>query len=150
MPRSDANLHARLRYAQPPDLGPACRSVPRVDVLTTQDERVGVFDGLLLSPESNAPRYLVFRQGGDDGPRRLIPIASAWFDQTAEAIRVDDEDVQNASDFDPDAYEQMTPQEALEFEYRVLATCCPEVVRGAGPPKYDDSTRFQCPDWLKA
>lgn len=139
-----------LRYAQPPDLGPACRPLPRVDVLNTRDQRVGQFDGLLLSATSDSPLYLVLQRGGDKGDRRLIPIGSAWFDQTAEVIRVDDADVQSASAFDPGEFGRMTPLEVTAFERRVLASCCPEVLRGAGPPAYDTAPQFGCPDWLKA
>jgi hypothetical protein len=35
-------------------------------------------------------------QLNDTTERRLIPIGSAWFDQTAEVIRVDGEDVDGA------------------------------------------------------
>jgi hypothetical protein len=139
-----------LRYARPPDLGTACRRLPRVDVMNTRDERVGEFDGVLLSATSDRPLYLVLRRGGSDGQRRLIPIASAWFDQTAETIRVDDEDVQSASAFDVEAFERMTPPEVSAFERRVLASCCPEALRDAGPPAYDTASQFRCPDWLKA
>jgi len=139
-----------LRYAQPPDLGPSCRPVPRVDVLNTRDQRVGAFDGLLLSATSDSPLYLVLQRGDSDGQRRLIPIGSAWFDQTTEVIRVDDADVQSSSKFDLGEFERMTPAEVTAFEHRVLASCCPEVLRGAGPPTYDTARQFRCPDWLKA
>jgi|SRR5687767_4967610 len=139
-----------LRYARPPDLGPACRRLPRVDVLNTRDERVGAFDGVLLSATSDQPLYLVLHRRGSDGQRRLIPIASAWFDQTAEVIRLDDADVQSASAFDAEEFERMTPTEVSAFEHRVLASCCPEALRGAGPPGYDTASQFRCPDWLKA
>lgn len=149
MPRSELPA-APLRYAQPPDLGPSCRPFPRVDVLNTRDQRVGTFDGLLLSSTSDSPRYLVLERGGSGGQRRLIPIGSAWFDQTTEVIRVDDEDVQSASPFDLGEFEQMTPAEVTAFERRVLTSCCPEVLRRAGPPTYDTASQFRCPDWLKA
>src|SRR5690606_22342421 len=137
---------APLRYAQPPDLGPECRSLPPVDVLNLRDERVGQFDGLLLSAASDEPRYLVLRR--DDGPneRRLIPIGSAWFDQTTEAVRVDEADVRAAERFDLGEFERMKPAEVMAFERRVLASCCPEVLRDAGPPAYDSADRFRCPD----
>jgi hypothetical protein len=63
---------------------------------------------------------------------------------------VDDEDVRSASAFDLEEFERMTPQEVTAFERRVLASCCPEVLRGAGPPTYDTASQFTCPDWLKA
>jgi hypothetical protein len=139
-----------LRYAQPPDLGPSCRPFPRVDVMNTGDERLGAFDGLLLSAPSDSPVYLVLQRGGSAGERRLIPIGSAWFDQTAQVIRVDDADVQSASGFDIGEFERMTPSEVTAFERRVLASCCPEVLRGTGRPTYDTAPQFRCPDWLKA
>jgi hypothetical protein len=44
---------------------------------------------------------------------------------------------QTASAFDLGESEQMTPTEVTAFERRVLASGCPEVLRGAGPPTYD-------------
>ena len=139
-----------LRYAQPPDLGPSCRPLPRVDVLNTRDDRVGTFDGVLLAARSDSPLYMVLQRSGPDGERRLIPIASSWFDQTTEVIRVDDADVEGSSPFDLREFERMTPQEVTAFERGVLASCCPEVLRDAGPPNYDTAAQFKCPDWLKA
>jgi len=139
-----------LRYAQPPNLGPECRSLPPVDVLNTRDERVGRFDGLLLSATSDNPRYLVLRRDDTTKERRLIPIGSAWFDQTAEVVRVDDVDVRGAAPFDLTEFERMTPAEVMAFERRVLASCCPEVLRDAGPPAYDTASQFRCADWLRA
>jgi hypothetical protein len=124
--------------------------VPRVDVLTTRDRRVGTFDGLLLSAGSDSPLYLVLQRSDAGGERRLIPIGSAWFDQTTEVIRVDDADVKRASVFDLDEFQRMTPAEVVAFERRVLASCCPEALRGAGPPTYHTAAQFQCPDWLRA
>jgi hypothetical protein len=124
--------------------------VPRVDVLTTGDRRVGTFDGLLLSAGSDSPLYLVLQRSDAGGERRLIPIGSAWFDQTTEVIRVDDADVKRASVFDLDEFQRMTPAEVVAFERRVLASCCPEALRGAGPPTYHTAAQFQCPDWLRA
>jgi hypothetical protein len=124
--------------------------VPRVDVLTTRDRRVGTFDGLLLSAGSDSPLYLVLQRSDAGGERRLIPIGSAWFDETTEVIRVDDADVKRASVFDLDEFQRMTPAEVVAFERRVLASCCPEALRGAGPPTYHTAEQFQCPDWLRA
>ncbi len=149
MRASESSAGPSLRCAQPPDLGPSCRPLPRVDVLNTRDDRVGTFDGLLLAAHSDSPLYMVLRRNGSDGERRLIPIASAWFDQTAEVIRVDDADIQRSSPFDLRAFEHMTPQDVTAFERGVLASCCPEVLRDGGPPKYDTASQFRCPDWLK-
>lgn len=149
MRASESSAGPSLRYAQPPDLGPSCLPLPRVDVLNTRDDRVGTFDGVLLAAHSDSPLYMVLQRNGSDGERRLIPIASAWFDQTTEVIRVDDADVQGSSPFDLRAFEHMTPQEVTAFERGVLASCCPEVLRDGGPPKYDTASQFRCPDWLK-
>jgi hypothetical protein len=150
MRESESSDGASLRYAQPPDLGPSCRPVPRVAVLNTRDQRVGEFDGVLLAATSDSPLYLVLLLAGSAGERRLIPIGSAWFDQTTEVIRVDDADVQSASAFDLREFERMTPAEVVAFERRVLESCCPEVLRDAGPPTYETASQFRCPDWLKA
>jgi hypothetical protein len=148
-PAGGESLHASLRYAQPPDLGPACRSLPRVDILNTRDERVGVFDGILLSATSDNPLFLVF-QRHNTTERRLIPIGEAWLDPTAKVIRVDPADVDGATPFELSEFERMTPTEVLAFERRVLASCCPEVLRGTGAPRYDTAPQFKCPEWLRA
>ncbi len=150
MPESELSDGPPLRYAQPPDLGPSCRPLPRVDVLNIRDDRVGTFDGLLLAARSDSSLYMVLQRNGSDGERRLIPIGSAWFDQTTEVIRVDDDDdVEGSSPFDLRAFEHMTPQEVTAFERSVLASCCPGVLRDGGAPKYDTASQFRCPDWLK-
>lgn len=151
MPESASPVDASpLRYAEPPELGPACRPLPRVDVLNTRDERVGEFSGLLLSATSDTPLYLVLQRGDGAGERRLIPIGSAWLDQTAKAIRVDNADVQSATIFDLGEFERMTPAEVAVFERRLLAFCCPQLLRGRNRPNYDTAPQFKCPDWLKA
>jgi hypothetical protein len=119
-----------------------------VDILNTRVERVGQFDGVLLSASSDNPLFLVLQL--DTTERRVMPIASAWFDQTAEVIRVDGEELDEAATFELAEFERMTPAEVTEFERRVLASCCPEVLRHAGPPSYDTASRFKCPDWLRA
>jgi hypothetical protein len=82
--------------------------------------------------------------------RRLIPIASAWFDQTTEVIRVDDADVKSASASDVEEFGRMRPLEVSAFECRVLASCCPEVLRGTGLPAYETASQFRYPDRLKS
>jgi len=120
-----------------------------VDILNTRDERVGVFDGIFLSATSDTPLFLVF-QHETTTERRLIPIGSAWLDPTAKVIRVDPADVDGATPFELSEFERMSPTEVLAFERRVLASCCPEVLRGSGPPDYETAARFRCPDWLSA
>jgi hypothetical protein len=124
--------------------------LPPVAILNTRDERVGRFDGLLLSATSHNPRYVVIRRDDATNERRIIPIGEAWFDQTAEVVRVDDADVQSATLFDLGEFERMTPAEVMAFERRTLASCCPEVLRDAGPPAYDTASQFRCEDWLRA
>jgi hypothetical protein len=144
-----APLQTPLRYARPPDLGPACRALPRVDILNTRDEHVGVFDGILLSADSDKPLFLVFQRQGTNS-RRLIPIGSAWLDPTAKVIRVDPADADGATPFELSEFERMTPTEVVAFERRVLASCCPEVLRDAERPAYETADRFRCPDWLSS
>jgi hypothetical protein len=103
---------------------------------------------LLLAAGSDSPLYMVLQRSSANPERRLIPIASAWFDQTTEVIRVDDADVKRSTAFDLQEFEHMTPEQVTAFERGVLASCCPEVLRDGGPPKYDTASQFKCPDWL--
>jgi len=145
---SDARTHAPLRYAQPPDLGRFCRPVARVAVLDTQDAQVGLFDGLILQGDSDRPLYLVLREQAGDR-RALVPIGSAWFDQTSRAIRIDRAAlVDDVLDVAPDGLERMPSEEVAQLERRILASCCPEELRAGGSPAYTTAA-FQCPEWLQ-
>jgi hypothetical protein len=116
-------------------------------ILDTDDTQVGIFDGLILQADSDRPLYLVL---GLRGERRLVPIGSAWFDQTSHAIRIDGSAlVDEAVSFDPDGLERMSAAEAVDLERRILASCCPEELRAGGAPGYN-AAAFRCPEWLKA
>src|SRR4029450_2560314 len=57
----------------------------------------------------------------------------------------------NAFPFDPDEFERMSPEQADEYERRVLATCCPEIgFHRDGRPDYARLQQFTCPVWLRA
>jgi hypothetical protein len=110
-------------------------------------------DGIIVDRRENRPMYVVVareRGGAHQRPNRfLVPVGDAWFDETARAVRIDVPARQRIP-FDPDEFEQMTPQQADEYERRVLASCCPEIgFHRDGRPDYQRLERFKCPTWLR-
>jgi hypothetical protein len=63
---------------------------------------------------------------------------------------MDPADVDGAAPFELSEFERMTPTEVVAFERRVLASCCPEVLRDAERPHYERADEFRCPEWLSA
>ena len=113
-----------LRYAQPPNLGPSCRPLPRVGVLNTGTNASGDSMGCCsCRPRRDSPLYLVLQRGGSSDERRLIPIASASFDQTTDVIRVDDADVQSATAFDLSEFQRMGPAEVTALRVAACSRC---------------------------
>lgn len=129
-----------------------CRPLGMVDVLDLRDQRVGVFDGLVLDSEADRPLFLVIRQdAGLSHKWFLVPVGDAWFDETERAIRIDlNVRRGEAPTFNPDEFDRMTPDEAADYERRVLAQCCPEVgLHRDGTPDYTRQPTFECPAWLR-
>jgi hypothetical protein len=142
----------RLVYVQAADLDRwGCRPFEAIDILDLQDRPNGRLDGIVIDRGENRPMYLVVRRPGAVQQRNwfLVPVGDAWFDETARAIRIDVPARQRIP-FDPDEFERMTPQQADEYERRVLATCCPEIgFHRDGRPDYKRLQQFHCPVWLR-
>jgi hypothetical protein len=137
----------RLAYVQTADLERwQCRPLGSIDILDLRDRRVGHLDGVVIERETSFPAYLAVR-GPTDG--FLVPVGDAWFDETEHAVRIDAVGRERV-DFDPEAFEQMSRDEAEQYERRVLANCCPEVgFHRDGRPDYAPQAIFQCPPWLR-
>ena len=153
-PATDRTTGRRLVYVRAADLDRwGCRPFEAIDVLDLQDRPAGHLEGLVLDRGENRPVYLVVakERGAADQQRPnwfLVPVGDAWFDQTARAVRIDVA-AREVTPFDPDEFERMTPQQAEDYERRVLATCCPEVgFHRDGRPDYRRLERFTCPVWL--
>jgi hypothetical protein len=129
-----------------------CRPLGSIDLLDLDDRRVGHLDGIVIDRRDNRPIYLVIAATRGLGPEPhtwfLVPVGDAWFDDTVRAIRIDARG--DEIPFDPGEFEQMTREQADEFERRVLAQCCPEVgFHRDGSPDYARLERFTCPAWLR-
>jgi hypothetical protein len=125
-----------------------------IDILDLEDRPAGHLEGIVIDGRDKRPVYLVVTRGrgaAHQGPNRfLVPVGDAWFDQTARAVRIDVPARQRVP-FDPDEFERMTPEQADEYERRVLATCCPEIgFHRDGRPDYERLRQFTCPVWLRA
>jgi hypothetical protein len=127
----DQTFHRRLVYVRAADLDRwQCRPLGTIDILDLKERPVGRLDGIVIDPRENRPTYPVIARCRKADEQRqnwfLVPVGDAWFDDTARAIRIDTAGRERVP-FDPDEFERMTPEEADEYERRVLATCCPEV-----------------------
>jgi hypothetical protein len=142
----------RLVYAKAADLDRwQCRPLGTIGILDLQDRPVGRLDGVVIDRETNSPVYIAVRRTPGEGRPRsfLVPVGDAWFDETARAVRIDAPRRERLP-FDPDEFERMSPDEADEYERRVLATCCPEVgFHRDGRPDYGRNQLFKCPGWLR-
>jgi hypothetical protein len=143
----------RLVYVEALDLELwRCRPLGTIHVLDLRDLRVGHFDGLIIDARADRPLYLVIRTDEGKQPERfLVPVGDAWFDDTERAIRIDAKSrSREASRFDLEQFNRMSPDEAAAFELELLGRCCPEVgVHRDGTPKYDQHSLFECPSWLR-
>jgi hypothetical protein len=131
-----------------------CRPFETIDILDLHDRPAGHLEGIVIDRREKRPMYLVAARGrgvAHQRPNRfLVPVGDAWFDETARAVRIDVPARQRIP-FDPDEFERMTPQQADEYERRVLATCCPEIgFHRDGRPDYEPLRQFTCPVWLRA
>jgi hypothetical protein len=144
----------RLVYVQAADLDRwGCRPFETIDILDLRDRPAGRLEGIVIDRRENRPIYLVVARPRGAAQQRadwfLVPVGDAWFDQTARAVRVD-VPARERIPFDPDEFERMTPQQADEYERRVLASCCPEIgFHRDGRPDYERLQQFKCPVWLR-
>jgi PRC-barrel domain len=144
--------HRRLVYASAADLDRwQCRPLGAIEIEDLKDQPVGHLDGILIDRRENRPMYLVVRRHGTSGqkPQRfLVPVGDAWFDDTERAVRIDAG--RHRIPFDSDELERMTPDQADQYERRVLAACCPEIgFHRDGRPDYERLQQFKCPVWLR-
>jgi len=142
----------RLVYASAADLDRwQCRPLGAIEIEDLKDRPVGQLDGILVDRRENRPMYLAVNGRGKSGQasgRFLVPVGDAWFDETDRAVRIDAD--RHRIPFDPDEFERMTPQQADEYERRVLAACCPEIgFHRDGRPDYGRLQQFRCPTWLR-
>jgi hypothetical protein len=150
---TDRTTGRRLVHVQAADLDRwGCRPFETIDILDLQDRPTGHLEGIVIDRREDRPMYLVARHRGAAHQRSnwfLVPVGDAWFDETARAVRIDVPARQRIP-FDPDEFERMTPQQADEYERRVLATCCPEIgFHRDGRPDYERLQQFKCPVWLR-
>jgi hypothetical protein len=127
----DSGENRRLVYVQAADLDRwQCFPLVTIDILDLEDRPVGQLDGLVIDRPENRPIYLVIasRRGANTKrlTRFLVPVGDAWVDDTERAVRID-VPTRERIPFDPEELERMTPEQADEYERKVLATCCPEV-----------------------
>jgi hypothetical protein len=152
---TDRTTGRRLVHLQAADLDRwGCRPFETIDILDLHDRPAGQLGGIVIDRGENRPMYLVVARGRGAAQQRpnrfLVPVGDAWFDDTARAVRIDVPARQRIP-FDPDEFERMTPQQADDYERRVLATCCPEIgFHRDGRPDYGPLQQFTCPVWLRA
>lgn len=151
----ESSDNRRLVYVRAADLDRwQCYPLTTIEVLDLKDRPVGQFDGIVIDRQENRPVYIVIakrRGSGTKGLSRfLVPVGDAWVDDTERAVRIDAPSKERIP-FDPDEFERMTPEQADEYERRVLATCCPEVgFHRDGTPDYARLRQFKCPAWLQS
>ena len=122
---TDRTTVRRLVHVQAADLDRwGCRPFETIDILDLHDRPAGHLEGIVIDRRENRPMYLVVARGRGAAARQrpnwfLVPVGDAWFDETARAVRIDVPARQRIP-FDPDEFERMTPQQADEYERRVL------------------------------
>ncbi len=150
MPQATARQH--LRFVDAEQLRGWATSLEGVGIMSVKDEMLGGLDGLLVG-DDDRPHYLVIETKDEPKRRYLLPVGIAWFDETTSVIRTDT-DVNGLAEcpaFDVQSYQEMSPDEAWEYERRVLRACCPETLAEPGGrlDYYKRLPHFQPGEWLK-
>src|SRR5262249_25465059 len=99
-----------------------------------EGEDLGEFDGLVIDPSSNRPRYLVVRGAGLLARRRyLVPAGVVRFDGSARVLRValTKEIAERYPPFEPDRFDAMSDHDLEAFDARLAGNFPMHVVRSA-------------------
>jgi hypothetical protein len=142
----------RLRFVDAEQLRGWVTSLEGVGIMSVKDEMLGGLDGLLVG-DDDRPRYLVIVTKDEPKRRYLLPVGIAWFDETTGVIRTDADarSLAGCPAFDAKSYEQMSADQAWQYERRVLGACCPETLAQPGGrlDYYKRLPQFQPGEWLK-
>jgi ferritin-like metal-binding protein YciE len=138
----DAVQSAGAVFSSPDDNGHAREPLP---VRNDQGDDLGVFDGLLIDPASNKPRYVIVDGGGLLARRRyLVPARVVRFDRSPRALRValTKEIAERYPPFDPDRFDAMSDRDLTSFDARLADNFPASAARTAsGRPDSE-------PEWL--
>jgi hypothetical protein len=149
---AETTARAHLRFVDAKRLGGWATSLEGVGIMSVKDEMLGGLDGLLVG-EDERPHYLVIASTGEPKQRYLLPVGVAWFDETTGVIRtdVDARNLTGCPAFDVKSYDEMSAEQAWEYERRVLRACCPETLAAPGGrlDYYNRLPQFRPGDWLK-
>lgn len=149
---AEATAQRNLRFLDADELRGWAASLEDVAIMSVKDEMLGGLDGLLVG-EDGRPYYLVLVTREESSRRYMLPIGTAWFDETTGVIRTDADSrtLGECPTFDPAHYSELSPDESWEFERRVLRACCPETLAEPGGrlDYYNRLPQFRPPDWLK-
>jgi hypothetical protein len=145
---------SRLRYLDADDVDDSVVDFDGLDVLDSNDERLGEIDGFIVHSDSRRVLYAVVNSGGWFSSQRfLLPIGhlgpidrnsgSILSDLTRSALR-------SYPEFDGDRFREFTDDELRDFEVRTAAACCPgdSVVGTAWG--YESRAHYRQPEWWNA
>ena len=144
---------SRFRYLDADDVDDAVVDYDGLDVLGSDDRKVGEIDGFIVDLMSRRVNYIVIDSGGWFTSRRLLlPIGHATVASDRQSLRVDvtRDTLKLMPEYHEERFRSFTDDELRAFERNTVIACCPEEpleeisVTSWG---YDSRRHYTQPDW---
>ena len=149
--RTEANLAERPKPTSRLKFVPAMAASKdygaheRLPVVSSANEELGTFDGLIIDSTTQEPRYAIVDSGGLFIHRRyLLPFDGVTFNVEQRTLRVEvARDIASRyPSFDPDEFKKMSDSELRRYENRLLRLFPPTRERGAA------AAPAATPEWI--
>jgi PRC-barrel domain len=144
---------SRFRYLDADDVDDAVVDYDGLDVLGSDDRKVGDIDGFIVDVVSRRVNYIVIDSGGWFTSRRLLlPIGHATVAADRKSLRVDvaRDALKLLPEFHEDRFRAFTDDELRAFERNTVIACCPEESLediSVTSWSYDSRRHYTQPDW---
>ena len=138
-----------LRYLDADDLDDSVVEFDDLDVVGTNDDRLGELDGFLVEHGAGTVRYLVVDSGGWFTSRRfLLPAEHVTIDREAKRVRVDVSKgtLRDYPEFDEDRFGRFSDEEYHAYQRR-LGAAWPTGRPGTNAASTEGVAMYRQPDW---
>ena len=138
-----------LRYLDADDLDDSVVEFDDLDVVGTNDDRLGELDGFLVEHGAGTVRYLVVDSGGWFTSRRfLLPAEHVTIDREAKRARVEVSKgtLRDYPEFDEDRFGRFSDEEYHAYQRR-LGAAWPTGRPGTNAASTEGVAMYRQPDW---